>query len=502
MKRLAVLLLVLCAPVFGASACGPGDDEGGALDNALGYLPADTPFVFVVSTDIEGDDYERANALLKEFPFGGQAGSQIKSQLEQGGVDYDDDVKPILGNDLVLGVPSADAFQQEPAQFVMALEAKDGGKAEDLVQKDADKVGEAEGADIYESSGGTFTAFKDDTIVLSNTQEQVEQALETRAGDDKLSEDDVNEAFEDLPEDALVRIYGDAESLIEASPEAQQAQEVQWVGALRKFGLTLNAEEDALAVEFNVQTEEGELEDEDLPIQPGADSPGIVERANEIGLALKNPAHVARFGEGALQSAASEEFGQYQAGKSQLGSQLGIDIDRDVLEQLEGDATVSVALDGSFAVRADVTDADALSATLEKATEDPDVIEGLADGNAELETPGAGEDLYALVPAFGDPTVFGVVDDVFVLANDPEKAEQIAAGEPEPVDGAEGAVVMKADAEAIANQAIQMLPSDQLQGLGLLGGAEAFTGPLGELTGSMQADTSGLSGSFRLGIGE
>jgi Protein of unknown function (DUF3352) len=501
MKRLAVILLVLCAPVFLVSACGGDDSGGGALDNALGYLPADTPFVFVISTDVEGEDYEQANALLKEFPFGGQAGNQIKGQLEQGGVDYDDDVKPILGNELVLGVPSADAFQQEPSQFVMALEAKDGDKAEDLVQKDADKVGEAEGADIYQSSGGTFTAFKDDTVVLSNTQEQVEQALETRAGDDKLSEDDFDEAFEGLPEDALVRIYGDAESLIESSPEAQQAKEVSWVGALRKFGLTLNAEEDALAVEFNLQTEEGELEEEDLPIQPGTESPGIVERANEIGFALKNPAHVTRFVEGALQSAASDEFGQYQAGKSQIGSQLGIDIDRDILEQLEGDATVSVALDGSFAVRADVTDAEALTATLEKATEDPSVIEGLADG-AELETPGPGEDLYALVPTFGDSIVFGVVNDVFVLANDPQKAEQIAAGEPEPVDGAEGAVVMKADAEAIANQVVGMLPSEQTEGLGLLGGAEAFTGPLGELTGSMKAEPSGISGSFRLGIGD
>ena len=53
--------------------------------------------------------------------------------------------------------------------------------------------------------------------------------------------------------------------------------------------------------------------------------------------------------------------------------------------------------------------------------------------------------------------VFGVVNGVFVLANDANRAGRLATEEPTPVEGAQGAVVIKADAEQLAASLLKKL---------------------------------------------
>ena len=92
MRRLLALISALALSALTAAGCGGGGSSS-ALDEALGYLPEDAPFVAAIETDIEGDQYKQLNRLVRKFPFGNRLAEQLQSQLEEGGdVDFDKDV--------------------------------------------------------------------------------------------------------------------------------------------------------------------------------------------------------------------------------------------------------------------------------------------------------------------------------------------------------------------------------------------------------------------------
>ena len=108
--------------------------------------------------------------------------------------------------------------------------------------------------------------------------------------------------------------------------------------------------------------------------------------------------------------------------------------------------------------------------------------------------PPGGEGLYRLVEPGSDTIAYGVLNDVFVVSNDPGRAQQVATAEPQQVEGAEGAMVFNVNAEALADSVLS-----QLGGLEAVGG-QLFTGPLGNFSGSVESSTDGLRGSLTLGI--
>src|SRR5215211_6323107 len=112
MRRLIAIPLVLLALVI--AGCGD-DDSGSALDSALSYLPKDAPFAAAIDTDVEGDQYKALQALVKKFPFGEQLQDSLRQELEQssGGVSFNDDVKPVLGNPFVVGATDAASFTSD-----------------------------------------------------------------------------------------------------------------------------------------------------------------------------------------------------------------------------------------------------------------------------------------------------------------------------------------------------------------------------------------------------
>src|SRR5215210_6878012 len=149
MPRLVPILLAALA--LAAAGCGGGDDSGSALDAELAYLPKDAPFAVAIDTDIDGDQYRALGALLDKFPFGDQIKGNLLRQLEQssGGIRFDEDVKPVLGNPFVVGAADAESITGEANAFVAVLKAKDKGALEDLVDKTKPrKVGEDSGATL------------------------------------------------------------------------------------------------------------------------------------------------------------------------------------------------------------------------------------------------------------------------------------------------------------------------------------------------------------------
>jgi len=295
-----------------------------------------------------------------------------------------------------------------------------------------------------------------------------------------------------------MKVYADVQALLKSDPDTADAQRVKWVKALRTFGMTAVAQESAIDIDFNLATE-GDLSDADLPIASGDDAPGVLRRPGEIGLGVRDPGQIVRFGEAAGQAVDPSGFGQYTTAKRQIEQQLGVSIDDDLLAQLSGDTAMSFSVAGKYGVRAELKDPAAFKQTLAKVADVlPRFAEGAGMGNVEIAKPRGGSDFYALANPDGESIVFGVVDEVFVLANDPKRAGRLASEQPSEVANAKGSVALGADAEQVARAVLSQLGGQS--GLGGALGAGLFTAPLKDLSGSMSATPEGMRGNFELSL--
>ena len=483
-------LLVAAALTF--SACG-GGDSGSPLDQALSYVPADAPLAFTLSTDIEGEQYQRLGNLIERFPGGDQLVQGIQSGIEEGDVDFDEEIRPLLGNELVVAAPDVESLNAEEDQFVGALPVEDTEALQALVDKrGATEVSEVEGATLYDLEDGGFLGVDEEVAVFADTQESLEAAISQSAAGDGLTEDAFNEALGDLPEDALMRVYADMAAILAADPEAEQAQQVAWVGALQTLGLTASAVEEGLAIDINATTDPEGLSEDQLPIAAGAEEPPpVVAEDDEVGLGLRDPSQIADFAQRAAEEAGA---GEVELAKSQVSERLGIDLDEDVIDQLTGEASVAVGLQGDVRLRSELADPAAFEDTLDQISQRlPQAASGIGAQGLRLEAPSGGSNLYELRTPDGPPLSLGVVGGQLVAAEDEQQAQALAAAAPEEVPDAEGSVTMRADASTIAEQAVAPFAP-------LLGDPQPFVEPLGDLTGSFEADTSGLRGQFLLTV--
>ncbi|MET0615714.1 MAG: DUF3352 domain-containing protein [Thermoleophilaceae bacterium] len=495
MGRLLSVILVLA--VLAIAGCGGGEGSGSALGSALSVLPKDASVAVAIDTNVDGDQYKALNKLLEKFPFSGQIKSSLLQQLEQsaGGVNFNDDIKPVLGNPIVVGATTATSND-----VVAAMKAKDKGKLDDLVSKaKAQKIGEASGATLYKDGDSVF-AVKDDLIVFANDEAQLKSALARADGDDHLDEQTFNDSLSGLPDPALARVYVDVEALLKRDPSARDARRVKWIAALRQVGATVTAKDNALDIDFRARTE-GDLSEEDLPIASGDKAPPVIKRRGEVGLGIRDLAHIVHFAENAGQSIDPSGFGDYERAKKTIDKQLGVSLDDDLIAQLTGNVSATVALDGGFGVRAELKDPQAFEKTLARVADVlPSFAKGAGFGTVGLSKPKAGQKFYALAQPDGDAVIFGVVNGVLVVANDAKRAAAVAAAEPVDVPGASGSVTLSADAEQLVNRIlIQYGPTLGLGDLGSLG-VGMFARPLGDLDGWMSASPDELRGKLTLAV--
>jgi len=465
----------------------------------VSYLPKDSPFVASISTDLEGEQAKAIEKIAARFPLAGQARKGLEQSLSEGDVDFEQDVKPALGNELVAAGTNARTFtdDSEDDDFVAAIQAKDGKALDGLVEKSRLKeVGEVSGAKLYESKEGDVSAIEGDVVVFGGSRELVEAALERHDGDDHLDENALDDATEDLPEDALVRFYFNAQELIANEPGSEDARKVKWVRALRTVGFAASFEDDAVNVDFRANTDGEELSEQELPIAAGTESPPVIERPGEIGVGLRDLEQILTFGEAAAQAVDPASFGDYSAGKETIERRLDVDIENDLLAQLD-EVSATFSLAGGFGVRAGVKDEAAFERTLERiGPAAAKFAEGALGESVGYVKPKRSGGFYALATADRDSIVYGVKDGVLVLANDDARAGALSSAQTEMVQGAEGAVSVSFDAQRLATQVIARL--GVAGGLGGAAGGSRLTEPLGDLTGSVFAEPEGITGSFTL----
>jgi hypothetical protein len=490
LRSLAALLACLAA--LAVAGCG-GDDSGSSgLGATLSYVPADTPFAISIDTDLEGEQWKSLDSILNRFPGADVIKNLLKAQLSMGqeGVEFDKDIKPLLGNPAVISATDVTSFlsPSEEDNFVAALEVKDTDKLDSLIEKTgAKKQGEVAGATVYQDQDTSF-AVDDDVVVLAGSRELLDAALKRADGGDSLSEDDFDKGLEGLPDDALARVYVDVQGLLGQSEDAAAARKIKWVEALRTLGLTVSARKDSIDVEFNLRSDGDSLTDEDLPVASGEEAAKVVQRPGEIGVGLRDPGQLVTFFESALQAVDPDSFGQYEQAKRAISAKLDLDVDKDLIDQLTGNLSVSATIGGEFGVRAEVKDPEAFAKSVAK------VADALPEFGLGDNVTRAG-DLYTLHGSDGPSFVFGVVNGALVVATDAARARSVATAQPEAVEGASGSLVLRADAEGIARQVItQIAPNFNLPDPVI----PLLARPFDELRGSVTTSTDGMKGKFSL----
>ena len=478
MKLAWLIPLVVAALIAG---CG-GSSQGG-LSDALSFVPADSPIVITVKTDTASGQYKNIRSLLSRFPGGSQL---VMSALSsRGGVNFNRDVKPILGNDLVVAPTGLRAARND---VLVALKVNDEAKARSLLQRSGTKSG-----DVYRTSSGEAATIHDGVLVVAPSTASLNQALARAGGSDHMTSSEFNGRLGGLRSDALVKVGGDLQALISQSAGGGTARRIPWVNALQTFGATVAADGDGIAIDFNVKTDPAGVKPTDVPLASGSSSPPVVSRPGEIGVGVRGLNQTIAFVEAAAQAINPGSLGRLNSSFQRIAGRYGVDVNRDVFGQLTGNTAFSVALGGGFAMRADVQNPAAFRQTLSKLS--PALTQFAAGAglrNASLVKPGHGNPFYALAGSNGKRYVFGVVGNVFVLATDSARAAQFAAESPAQVPGANGALAILADSRSLVAEALK---SSKQAGL-----ASLFTAPLGQLTGSVSSSTSGLTGHLKLNV--
>lgn len=486
MRRVAAILTVLALAVL-AAGCGSSGSGGSGLAEALSYMPKDSPVVLALQTDPNGSQWKAVNGIVSKFPFSSQLKQGFKQGLSQQGFNYDSDLKPLLGNELVYAVPTVAALHvQGSTPQLVAVKAKDEGKAKDFLARSGTKVGTVSGVDVYRNQRNTsFNAVQDGVLLSAPTQQQLQQAIQRHGGGDSahLTESDYNRLTSGVKKDGLLTVGLDLRQIIAGAPNSAKALRVKWVAALRTLGLSLSAQSSSLAVDMSAKTEG--VTASDLPLAPGPQSPALVRVPAEVGLGVRGLGQTFAFFKSVAAVTSPTGYAKFLANVQKANKQLGLDLQKDVVGQLNGDVVASVAIDGAWAVRATPRDATALKATVAKFSSRITKLSGSSVKSVARGPAG----LYVVTGKTGTKTYLGVIGDSFVVAKSAARAQQIAQQPTSTVPGAKGAFVLALDARSVANAVADQRGVAQ---------AKLFTGTLGDLVGSVEAEPSGLTGSFTL----
>jgi len=202
------------------AACGSSSGSGAPSDPLaaeLSYIPPASPVVATVVTDPNSAPVKSVSALLTKFQVAGLITSALNQQLQKHGLSYDADIKPLLGNPVVLGTiqtPGAGSKLKGVGVWV----TKNASKLNALVTRSSDgdkKIGSHDGATLYRSrDGATVLAIDGPTLVAADTQALVTAALDRHANSNGMSASQYRQEISGLPSHPLVQVFGNVAVLL------------------------------------------------------------------------------------------------------------------------------------------------------------------------------------------------------------------------------------------------------------------------------------------------
>jgi uncharacterized protein DUF3352 len=202
-SRLVALAAVMLATVAG---CGGEETLTGSVPDGASFAPANTAaYVFSV-TDVESEQWAKADALLKRFPGRAELLESFNEELEQDDLTWERDVRPALGEDV----------------HVVWLDFGNGGENIVGYTKPRDK---AKLNALLECCDEPMVHREiDGWTVFAEEQALIDRFARARSGDSLADDDVFRDAMERLPDDSLARAYVSGQQ-IEAAIEREAAKD-------------------------------------------------------------------------------------------------------------------------------------------------------------------------------------------------------------------------------------------------------------------------------------
>ncbi len=455
---LAVLVLAGCGS-SSSSAYGPRDTE-------LSYLPAGSPLVALIATDPNGPAYQNASGFLARFPVAKIAlGAFEGSFAASSGINFERDIKPLLGNPL-----AAAATTYSGKGVLVAFVARDAAKLAALVRRGAQSAGSYDGARLYQK-GSTAIALDGATVVLSKSLDEVKSGLDLHAHQRGIASAAYEHGIAGLPPNSLVQVYGNLTGVL-AKPSAAKARLVPWVAAIRSYAASLSVTDRGITASYRIDTSGAKLSAGQLPLPLGSTAPSVSGQA-PVAVGIKQLSHVIAFGEAVAQAVDPAGY----AKTIKQGAQEGIDLNSDIVSQFTGDAEVDYAPGGSVAFRAQIHDPAAAQRTL---TKDKTKLKPIGAGFYETRTG-------------RQRTRLGVVGSELVIGKaTPAQLRALAASPASLIAATPGPLAFRVTLNTLVSLGLARAhkPLNPM----ITGVLNMF----GDITGYATNDTSGLHGNFSL----
>lgn len=246
----APLAATMTALALIAAGCGTSEkkDTPAADASAVsGYIPSGALVYAEMSTDTEGAQWKQIDSLAKTFPAYSELRKQMDEDLTSGSVNFDKDVKPLLGGRAAVGVltiPTSSAGSApltvtspggttvpnmpgvataaEDGEYVAAIELKAGkeAEAEALIAKNAQGTPTTLGSTkVYQDKDGeSYAAVVPGAILIGSTPDQIKAAIDAKAagGPATLAGNSrFTDAISKLPQETFAQGYVDLGQMLQ-----------------------------------------------------------------------------------------------------------------------------------------------------------------------------------------------------------------------------------------------------------------------------------------------
>jgi Protein of unknown function (DUF3352) len=217
--RVAWAVLVSMLVLVGAG-CGSGDVSAGGPSAAEELKPGALVYWETVS-DPGSDQWEQVEELIRRFPDGEKWLAELEREVEsETELTWEDDVKPALGGRLAV---AAYGRSMDDLKLVGLMNPDDPDKTLELVEK-------LRAEDLSEP---VIARKVGEWVAISDKESSIDAALTAEGGDALADEESFKAGMEQLPDDALSRIYFD----VAAALDAFAGENPEFDRSLRMFGL-------------------------------------------------------------------------------------------------------------------------------------------------------------------------------------------------------------------------------------------------------------------------
>jgi Protein of unknown function (DUF3352) len=487
-RRLTTLVLVVAALLL--AACGSSSNKSssgsGATATELSYFSPSSPFIISLTTAPSSPAVKNAMALVANVPVASLGEQTLLSKLQGIGINYQTDIKPLLGNPATAGFATTPTSSAGAGQDVLIVWVTSSQSKLDAflnrILHGAQPSTTRDGAKVY-SFAGAAVAVSGATLVFATSPAVLTAALDNHAHGTGFSSADYTRLTTGLPSGGLITAVGSLSGLL-STPKAAAARMIPWVGAIRGYAASLSAAGSTINLQYRLDTSGASLTPAQLPLATGTAAPSLASNF-PIVVGVSNPAQSVKFAEAVVQQINPSQWAKFERRQAQAKAKTGYDLN-DVFSQLTGNLIV-----GSDTVqvlaRAGVSDPSKVSAILAKLATQPQALFKRATKAKPL-----GGGFYSIQESKTSVTV-GVAAGQFVLGikTTPAALKQFAAMPATPAAGARGSVAFRIALGPLLGIVLKHKSSAALSIVG---------GLFGELTGSTQASTSELTGSASLPV--